>query len=531
LTQYSSMKEVRPTKRSRTSSFIHLTDTLDFHTKRFSWTIESFNDQPRVLDSQSFCVGGAWWYVTIIKRTYGISIFITLDGTEKSRFAYCSLQVINFIHRSHTRAPLPFYHDFEPGLSHGYEPLLSPAFATNGFVENDTMLIDIVLSTNKTFTQNMKTFFQPRRDDFIHFLREMNDSGVVCRWKINNWGKVLHRRVQSEQFEALGKKWSLTLSYNASNYMVCRIFSHEEQAVTVFTSVKLIHQESLHKSIIRKPIQHTFEGLDSFTSYYLMHDSKLTKNFFNRDALTLEIAFSTDIVLNREMAAFMIGIDQKEKTQMTFDEQVIHHDLLLPLGNNKYMSDSMKMSMSEERVPRSIVQFAYLPIHLLRKRAYMELTLIKTAQEVAIGLAPKKYSDAMTGWRNNSIGYHGDDGKVFNDQLRSEEAHFLDTFDDGDTVGLYYDMNTGIITFTKNGRILENESGLVFKRKDCEVYLCVTASLGDVFSINFGINETDQPLLWSQFYDMISNMRKNIYNCMKRRIYCDIDLMHTKIHP
>jgi len=101
-----------------------------------------------------------------------------------------------------------------------------------------------------------------------------------------------------------------------------------------------------------------------------------------------------------------------------------------------------------------------------------------------IGFAPRGYVSGMTGWSNGSIGYHSDDGICFND----DKKYQLNTYGLNDTVGICWNLSTGLLTLTKNGSI---ETQIDFKKQLTMDFLptITTGNEKETFSINFGQKE------------------------------------------
>lgn len=76
-----------------------------------------------------------------------------------------------------------------------------------------------------------------------------------------------------------------------------------------------------------------------------------------------------------------------------------------------------------------------------------------------IGLGYNKFpTNKQPGWVENSYGYHGDDGKKYQNQSNQNNSYigltFSDPFGIGDEVGCGVNFRTKEIFFTKNGKYL-----------------------------------------------------------------------------
>jgi len=75
----------------------------------------------------------------------------------------------------------------------------------------------------------------------------------------------------------------------------------------------------------------------------------------------------------------------------------------------------------------------------------------------------------MPGWHAGSWGYHGDDGKKFNEQGTGNE--FGPRYGRGDIVGCGVDMPANSAFFTKNGEYL----GMSHRYRHTYIYLSLTS--------------------------------------------------------
>jgi len=86
---------------------------------------------------------------------------------------------------------------------------------------------------------------------------------------------------------------------------------------------------------------------------------------------------------------------------------------------------------------------------------YFEVTICTSQHKFpifGIGFAPYMFKDQMTGWSNGSIGYHGDDGKVYDN--KGESSTTFRKYTVNDTVGAFWDKISGEIFFVWNGEVL-----------------------------------------------------------------------------
>lgn len=78
---------------------------------------------------------------------------------------------------------------------------------------------------------------------------------------------------------------------------------------------------------------------------------------------------------------------------------------------------------------------------------------------ISIGFAEENFKKTRhPGWEQHSFGYHGDDGKLYQGQGRTD-LHFGPTYTTGDTVGAGINYAAQELFFTKNGKLV----GSVFK--------------------------------------------------------------------
>ena len=109
----------------------------------------------------------------------------------------------------------------------------------------------------------------------------------------------------------------------------------------------------------------------------------------------------------------------------------VHHTQAIDSKNRYQAKKDIQLRHADERF---IVQFSTPTTN------YFEATIISciskpSAFTFGIGLAPVFYSQGMTGWYHGSIGYHSDDGLVFNNHGDARSENVLQQFKVGDTIG------------------------------------------------------------------------------------------------
>ncbi|KAI6655275.1 SPRY domain-containing protein 3-like [Oopsacas minuta] len=104
---------------------------------------------------------------------------------------------------------------------------------------------------------------------------------------------------------------------------------------------------------------------------------------------------------------------------------------------------------------------------LFHKWSYFEIEVLNTgrAGTITIGLCDLNYNlTRQPGWDGKSIGYHGDDGKLFCEQGFGK-AWKGTPFQEGDIIGCGIDFDAGIssccsVYFTKNGELIDTISDI-----------------------------------------------------------------------
>ena len=118
---------------------------------------------------------------------------------------------------------------------------------------------------------------------------------------------------------------------------------------------------------------------------------------------------------------------------------------------------------------------------------YFEMDVLQEGLEgrVGIGLTTQGTNlRKMPGWERNTVGYHGDDGHLFNGSS-GRSIGTGPTYGIGDVVGCGINLKTGQVVFTKNG--IDIGSELFFFMPETPLFPTVAvASDDEKLSVNFG---------------------------------------------
>jgi hypothetical protein len=234
---------------------------------------------------------------------------------------------------------------------------------------------------------------------------------------------------------------------------------------------------------------------------------------------------------------------------------IIHADHISTTSDpNVFTSDEFMPKINK----RAIIQFSFHFVHHRNQIHYFEM-MIKDSQtqnpEIGIGVAAPKYQYGMTGWSKHSIGYHADDGHVYDSHNNVDISlnyyrYKCELFGVNDTVGLIYDRQNGGVTFTRNGQIVHPEitpdttwgsrfGHLVGKMeyplsdeymerlngftKDAHFVPTVTTIPGITFSVNFGHDQINKPFAWSG-YMMFGSIGAMIHN-LQCNNFVDVEIV------
>ncbi|KAF0356169.1 SPRY-domain-containing protein [Gigaspora margarita] len=116
---------------------------------------------------------------------------------------------------------------------------------------------------------------------------------------------------------------------------------------------------------------------------------------------------------------------------------------------------------------------------------YFEMTIINRGDRGFIGIGLSKPGtplDRMPGWGTGTIGYHGDNGRLYYERERG--VNFGPLYTTGETVGCGINFFDNEIFFTKNGILLGK---MVLFKLEKKIYpTCGMASPNECVFVNFG---------------------------------------------
>ena len=119
-----------------------------------------------------------------------------------------------------------------------------------------------------------------------------------------------------------------------------------------------------------------------------------------------------------------------------------------------------------------------------------EVTAMWDAPCIAVGLAGHDFpmKDTMPGWKQQSFGYHSDDGTAWANQLKS--TGYAKKFGVGDVVGCGIDYRAGgTVFYTLNGEFLGHASSLSDKELSMDWYPSIGLDSHDCVQCNFGFDK------------------------------------------
>eukprot|EP00027_Filamoeba_sp_ATCC50430_P013013 CAMPEP_0168572124 /NCGR_PEP_ID=MMETSP0413-20121227/17758_1 /TAXON_ID=136452 /ORGANISM="Filamoeba nolandi, Strain NC-AS-23-1" /LENGTH=273 /DNA_ID=CAMNT_0008605135 /DNA_START=394 /DNA_END=1215 /DNA_ORIENTATION=+ len=128
---------------------------------------------------------------------------------------------------------------------------------------------------------------------------------------------------------------------------------------------------------------------------------------------------------------------------------------------------------------------------------YFEITVISSGNSgfIGIGLAPEGYKQAEPGWKSRSYGYHGDDGRIYNNS--GWGTHWNDTW------------GTKEIQYTKNGILL----GTAFKNVHVDHFKATVGlhSGREEMEINFGAKPFQ--------FDLVHHIQMELQKYTENKLY------------
>jgi hypothetical protein len=117
---------------------------------------------------------------------------------------------------------------------------------------------------------------------------------------------------------------------------------------------------------------------------------------------------------------------------------------------------------------------------------YFEMKILNCFQKVnSIGLVHEQYNlNRQPGWSEGSVGYHGDDGRLFVVDSNGDSSK---SFGKNDVIGCGYHKPSSMVFFTKNGKF----NGHICKSDISKLYPCVGIWNKCEIEVNFGEKNWD----------------------------------------
>ncbi|KAL9644923.1 hypothetical protein ABK040_005401 [Willaertia magna] len=167
----------------------------------------------------------------------------------------------------------------------------------------------------------------------------------------------------------------------------------------------------------------------------------------------------------------------------------------------------------------------------IEQKVYFEVTILQFKQDdiVCIGLAEHGYNtskvflDRETGWDNHSIGYHSDDGGMFDSEgFHSKRSS---TYGKGDTIGCFWDLQKGTVIYTKNGKFINFKANRPLEKYGD--FLPIITGRNRSGSIYLAVNFGTAPFvcgLFNEFYVM-NYLNINLYQKAAREEFIDVNVV------
>jgi len=121
---------------------------------------------------------------------------------------------------------------------------------------------------------------------------------------------------------------------------------------------------------------------------------------------------------------------------------------------------------------------------------YYEITLLNAGEQSmgCIGFGPRRTRrDRAPGWDAGSIGYHGDDGKLFCAGLLGNGTSYAETWQAGDVIGAALDRAGKRVFFTRNGvKLRDVDVTTIVGTLDVAIVAFGTGATTERIKLNFG---------------------------------------------
>ncbi|KAL0483045.1 Ran-binding protein [Acrasis kona] len=369
----------------------------------------------------------------------------------------------------------------------------------------------------------------------------------VIQWKIFPWSLIpraaVHVPYMSSQFALFGNTWTFaTLTTGGDDGLfpvVILPINANFTPMKIHLSVKLVHPYDPTLSV-QRPIQNNVEFDTNDNNFYgtYFFQVKKVEDFIEHDTLLIEVGMTIEEELTEDIIELFVGElyerDREQTFYTKFPTNVLHSNCALyDTNKRRFFTNDPKLFTTQNNTTSfgMIVQFEVPPNQLHHGIIYFEAKVIRYGVDFGVGLAKLGYNGGMVGWSESSIGFHADDGYVFDDSsVYSQTTYHLKSYDVGDVVGLMYNLKTGLIEFRVNGVLIEAKSreGALLNnfnmyRSAClDLLPSITSHPQSCFEVNFGQDNVNQPLSWSGYFDLVSTQRSNMLNLQRKAQLTDV---------
>eukprot|EP01117_Protostelium_nocturnum_P020567 TRINITY_DN9315_c0_g1_i1.p1 TRINITY_DN9315_c0_g1~~TRINITY_DN9315_c0_g1_i1.p1 ORF type:complete len:445 (-),score=124.72 TRINITY_DN9315_c0_g1_i1:31-1365(-) len=135
-----------------------------------------------------------------------------------------------------------------------------------------------------------------------------------------------------------------------------------------------------------------------------------------------------------------------------------HAPSLISVENDLEVSYRGQPAVLIRSMPAKMVR-SDITIPLIESTFYFEVRVLAPSRggEIGVGLAVAEHDlDGMPGWTPGSLGYHGDDGRLFHESSGAKGIQFGSPFGKDDVIGLGWDQKKKTVFYTRNGNLIGN---------------------------------------------------------------------------